>query len=166
MPAGQWLWRASWAAKNLPLPRSLSPSCSKALGLIQFLSAVRPRCTASIPTPALDRAAEMIRDLAGGEILRGLIDVYPKPKKRDGITLQRCEILRVLGAEVPEEDVERIMPSLGITVECIGIGEWNVTPPSFRLDVTRQVDLIEEVARHFGYDRLPARLVPAPPHAE
>ena len=115
---------------------------------------------------ALDRAAEMIRDLAGGEILRGLIDVYPKPKKRDGITLQRCEILRVLGAEVPEEDVERIMPSLGFTVECIGIGEWNVTPPSFRLDVTRQVDLIEEVARHFGYDRLPARLVPAPPHAE
>ncbi|HLI30729.1 MAG TPA: phenylalanine--tRNA ligase subunit beta, partial [Terriglobia bacterium] len=115
---------------------------------------------------ALDRAAELIRELAGGEILRGMVDVYPKPQKRERIFLRRSEILRILGAEAPAEDVERILPPLGFAVESEGAKEWSVTPPSFRLDVTRPVDLIEEVARHFGYDRLPARLIPAPPRAE
>ncbi len=115
---------------------------------------------------ALDRAAELIRELAGGEILRGLLDVYPKPRKRERIVLRRGEILRVLGTEVAGEDVERILPPLGFAVERDGSEGWNVIPPSFRLDVTRQVDLIEEVARHFGYDHLPARLIPAPPRAE
>jgi phenylalanyl-tRNA synthetase beta chain len=55
---------------------------------------------------------------------------------------------------------------LGFLVERRGIEGWRVTPPSFRLDVTREVDLIEEVARHYGYDRLPARLRHAPPRLE
>ena len=63
------------------------------------------------------------------------------------------------------EEVERTLRSLGFVTERRGTEGWRVTPPTFRLDVTREVDLIEEVARHFGYDRLPARMRPAPPRA-
>lgn len=112
---------------------------------------------------ALDRAAALIKELAGGEILRGLMDVYPQPKRREKIALRRGEIRRVLGADIPWENVERTLRLLGFEVERRGLEAWSITPPSFRLDVSREVDLIEEIARHFGYDRLPSRLVAAPP---
>jgi phenylalanyl-tRNA synthetase beta chain len=115
---------------------------------------------------AIDRAAGLIAELAGGEILRGLVDVYPRPRLREDLVLRRSEIRRLLGAEIPWEEVERTLRSLGFMTERRATEGWRVTPPSFRLDVTREVDLIEEVARHFGYDRLPARLRPAPPRLE
>lgn len=115
---------------------------------------------------ALNRAAALIKELAGGEILRGLLDVYHAPRRREKLSLRRGEIGRILGAEIIWEDVERILRALGFAVDRRGTKGWGVTPPSFRLDVTREVDLIEEVARHFGYDRLPARLLPAPPRSE
>jgi phenylalanyl-tRNA synthetase beta chain len=115
---------------------------------------------------ALDRAAALIRELAGGEILRGVIDVFPRPLEMPELTLRRRGIRRILGADIPLEEAERILGSLGFWIEARGPEEWRVVPPSFRLDVTREVDLIEEVARHFGYDRLPARLRPAPPSVE
>ena len=115
---------------------------------------------------ALDRAAELIRELAGGEMLRGMIDVYPRPQRREDLVLRRTEILRILGAEVPWEDVERILRSLGFQTERRGMEGWRVSSPSYRLDAAHEVDLIEEVARHYGYDRLPARLRPAPPRVE
>jgi len=115
---------------------------------------------------AIDRAAGLIAELAGGEILRGVVDVYPKPRLREDLVLRRSEIRRLLGAEIPWEEVERTLRSLGFLTERRGAEGWRVTPPSFRLDVNREVDLIEEVARHFGYDRLPARLRPAPPRPE
>lgn len=114
---------------------------------------------------ALDRAAALIAELSGGSILRGALDVYPHLRWREKLELSRAAIRRILGSDVPWEDVEHILRSLGFTVERRGAEGWGVTPPSFRLDVTSEVDLIEEVARHFGYDRLPARLVPAPPPA-
>jgi phenylalanyl-tRNA synthetase beta chain len=115
---------------------------------------------------ALDRATELILELAGGELLRGRIDVYPYPRRREKIDFRRTEIHRVLGAEILWEEVERILRSLGFLLERRGTEGWRVTPPSFRLDATREVDLIEEVARHWGYDKLPSRLVPAPPRTE
>jgi phenylalanyl-tRNA synthetase beta chain len=115
---------------------------------------------------ALDRAAELIRELAGGEILRGVIDVYPRPQQREELVLCRHEILRILGAEIPWEEIERLLRSLGFQVERRDAEACRVKPPSFRLDVARPVDLIEEVARHYGYDRLPARVRPAPPRFE
>ncbi|MEJ2007739.1 MAG: phenylalanine--tRNA ligase subunit beta [Acidobacteriota bacterium] len=112
---------------------------------------------------ALDRAALLIAELAGGEILRGVLDVYPVPQHRTHIELRRSEIQRILGTEILWEEIERVLRTLGFKVERRGISGWRVTPPSFRLDVTREVDLIEEVARHFGYNRLPSRVRPAPP---
>jgi phenylalanyl-tRNA synthetase beta chain len=115
---------------------------------------------------ALDRAAALIAETAGGEILHGKVDVYPSPKPIRYLVLRRAEILRVLGTEISWEDVERILRSLGFQVERRGTEGWRVTLPWFRLDVTRPVDLAEEVARHYGYDRLPSRLRPAPPRVE
>ena len=112
---------------------------------------------------ALDRTALLIAELAGGEILRGMLDVYPVLKHRNYIELRRSEIHRILGAEVPWEETERVLRTLGFKVERRGTDGWRVTPPSFRLDVEREVDLIEEVARHHGYNRLPTRVRPAPP---
>src|SRR6266568_2072982 len=106
---------------------------------------------------ALDRAAQLIAEVAGGEILRGIVDVYPAPKAWPEILLRPGEIVRILGYDVPAGEVERILGSLGFRVAKEGPA-WEVTPPSFRLDVAREVDLIEEIARHFGYDRLPLRL--------
>jgi len=112
---------------------------------------------------ALDRAALLVAQLAGGEVLRGALDAYPVPKHRSYIELRRNEIQRILGAEVSWEEIERVLRTLGFRVERRGTEGWRVTPPPFRLDVDREVDLIEEVARHYGYNRLPARVRPAPP---
>jgi phenylalanyl-tRNA synthetase beta chain len=115
---------------------------------------------------ALDRVADLIQKLAGGEILRGMIDVYPQPEFRKDLLLRRSEIERILGTEVAWEEVERILRGLGFQAERRGGEGWRVSPPSFRLDVSREIDLIEEVARHVGYDHLPARVRPAPPRVE
>ena len=111
---------------------------------------------------ALDRAAILIAQLAGGEVLRGVLDVYPAPRQRTHIELRRSEIQRILGTEIPWEVVERVLRTLGFLVERRGTEGWKVTPPLSRLDVDREVDLIEEVARHYGYNRLPSRVRPAP----
>jgi phenylalanyl-tRNA synthetase beta chain len=115
---------------------------------------------------AIDRAAALVAELAGGEVLRGLVDVYPKRRLREDLFLRRSEVRRILGTEILWEEVERTLRSLGFVTERRGTEGWRVTPPTFRLDVTREIDLVEEVARHFGYDRLPPRIRPAPPRLE
>jgi phenylalanyl-tRNA synthetase beta chain len=115
---------------------------------------------------ALDRAASLIAELAGGEILQGVLDVYPRPYSRRELGLRSSEIRRILGTDVAAGNVERILGALGFEVRAEGAGGWRVRPPSFRLDVAREVDLIEEIARLYGYDRLPARVRRAPPHPE
>lgn len=115
---------------------------------------------------ALDRAALMIAELAGGEILRGRVGVFPDAKPRKDIILRRSEIERILGAEMRWDDVRHLLKSLGFETLSLGAEGWRVSLPTFRLDVSREVDLIEEVARHYGYDRFPARLRRAPPRLE
>jgi phenylalanyl-tRNA synthetase beta chain len=115
---------------------------------------------------AIDRAALMIAELAGGEILRGMVGVFPDLKPRKDVMLRRSEIERILGAEMHWDDVRHMLKSLGFEALSLGAEGWRVSLPTFRLDVSREVDLIEEVARHYGYDRLPARVRPAPPRVE
>jgi phenylalanyl-tRNA synthetase beta chain len=127
------------------------------------------------------RAAELIQQLGGGEILTGVVDVYPRPEPPRKIELARNELLRVMGADVPDRDIEEILGALGFhplrvdtTRGSAGsiMAVWQCQQPSWRRDVTRGIDLVEEVARHYGYDKFPSRLPPAKlparrlPHAE
>jgi len=116
---------------------------------------------------ALDRAAALIAELAGGEILPGVIDIYPRPYSERELKLHPREIRRILGSDFPSEGVEYILRALGCKVaKQKGAEHWLVLPPSWRLDIMREVDFIEEIARVHGYDQLPMRVRPAPPSVE
>jgi phenylalanyl-tRNA synthetase beta chain len=115
---------------------------------------------------ALDRAAALIAELAGGEILASILDVFPQRRQRPELALRASEIVRILGSDVAGHEVERILRALGFEVVEQAPGHWWVRPPSWRLDIGREVDLVEEVARQYGYDRLHSRVRPAPPRPE
>jgi len=127
------------------------------------------------------RAAELIQQLAGGELLAGVVDVYPHREAPRKIEFARKELLRVMGADIPDRDIEEILSSLGFQPVRVDVNRgsagslaarWDCTQPSWRQDVTRGIDLIEEAARHYGYDKFPPRLPPAKqparrlPHAD
>jgi len=106
---------------------------------------------------ACDRTATLIHELAGGEILRGMIDVYPGKVKPASITLRRDRIARVLGAAVDEAVVNQIFERLELKPAQTSQG-WTVEVPTFRVDLAGEEDLLEEIARHYGFDKFPATL--------
>ena len=107
---------------------------------------------------AANRCIELIRELAGGELDPHASDVYPKPQPMQTILVRGGELARHLGMEVPAEDVERILAGLGFAPRPRGRTAWKSTVPTHRVDASREIDLVEEVARHYGYDRFPLRL--------
>jgi phenylalanyl-tRNA synthetase beta chain len=104
------------------------------------------------------RAASLIAELAGGTVHKEWPDVYPRPQEPVRIRLKPWLIDEVLGVHVPLQDSEAILIRLGFHVKVLGDGEWDVLPPVFRLDVTIPEDLVEEVGRVYGYDRVPPTL--------
>ena len=102
-----------------------------------------------------DRAITLMQELAGGRVPRGVIDIYPRPLERRTVDLHWPALRRLLGIEVPEDEGIAILRGLGFSVERHG-GVLRVEIPSFRRDVEREEDLVEEVARHYGYDHIPA----------
>jgi phenylalanyl-tRNA synthetase beta chain len=135
---------------------------SKALGLRTEASYRFERGTdPEMAELASRRAAELIQRLAGGELLAGVVDVYPGCEPEKKIEISRRELLRVMGADVPDRDIEEILTALGFQPTRAAQGVWPCVQPSWRQDVSRGIDLIEEVARHYGYDKFPPRLPPA-----
>src|SRR5437899_2844863 len=104
------------------------------------------------------RAASLISELAGGTVHKDWADVYPRPQEPIRVNLQPSLIDDVLGTHVPLEEAESILKRLNFHVKVRGDGEWDVLPPVFRLDVTIPEDLVEEVGRVYGYDRVPPTL--------
>jgi phenylalanyl-tRNA synthetase beta chain len=103
------------------------------------------------------RACELILETAGGTLAAGSVDVGTgaKPQAAEVIKLRFEQIPRVLGIGVPDDEVQRILTALGgeethVCGHCV-----KVVPPSWRADLTREIDLIEEVARIYGYDKIP-----------
>jgi phenylalanyl-tRNA synthetase beta chain len=108
---------------------------------------------------ALDRAAGLMAELSGGTVCRGVIDQYPRiVATAKDIPLRLNRILDILGVAVEEAEVVRILGNLKMTVEPTGEGTLRVTPPTCRVDISREIDLIEEIARVHGYGRVPATL--------
>jgi phenylalanyl-tRNA synthetase beta chain len=109
---------------------------------------------------ALARACQLMEELAGGTASRVYADVYPRPSLAPTIELDPGQVERVLGMEVPADDTLRVLESLEFRCErSSGEGSILVTPPSHRPDISRPVDLVEEVGRVIGYDKLPATLL-------
>ena len=113
------------------------------------------------------RAAELILQLAGGELLAGVVDDYPGKRASIKIRVTRAEILRVMGADVPDKQVEACLSALGFApvrsdqnrgAEGSLLAAWECTQPSWRAEVEREIDLIEEIARIYGLDKFAPRL--------
>ena len=108
-----------------------------------------------LPRRALERATELLLAIAGGKAGPVLVAENPADlPKPAAVTLRRTRLKRVLGVEVADTEVARIFTALGMRVESIAEG-WRITAPSSRFDIEREEDLVEEVARIYGYDRIP-----------
>ncbi len=155
---------------------------AKALGLRTEASQRFERgADPEMPEVASRRCAELILQLAGGELLAGVADTRPRPAAAHKLELTRKELLRVMGADVPDAEIEAILGALGFAPQRMDtlrgtpnslMAAWECRRPSWRGDVIGEIDLIEEIARHYGFEKFPARLSgtgqPAArlPHAE
>lgn len=123
---------------------------------VRFSRGVHPETV----RPAGERAAQLMEQHAAGTVWKGLVDTYPAPLAPRVIELQTAEVRRILGVDLPLAQVQRILESLEFSVITAGTDRLNVTVPPHRLDIQEgSADLIEEVARVYGYDRLPATLL-------
>ena len=138
------------------------------------------------------RCCELILELAGGELAAGAVDVGRRPASRPPIPIRFAQLRRILGIDVPKEKVREILLALGLRESAsetdhassetsksqrnrsLSASEWGhaesdrilVTPPSWRRDLEREIDLIEEVARIYGYEKIPEDVsVPMAPSA-
>jgi phenylalanyl-tRNA synthetase beta chain len=108
---------------------------------------------------AMERATRLLLDIVGGEPGPVSDSVLPEHLPvRAPVTLRAARLARVLGAGIPDAEVEDILQRLGMHVVAAA-GEWRITPPGFRFDVSIEADLIEEVGRVYGYNRLPTRRI-------
>ncbi len=129
---------------------------SKALGLSTDASYRFERGTDPNGTVyAADRAAQLIAQLAGGEILKGLLDIYPESIRPKEIQLRFERVDRILGYKIEKEDIEEILEKLGMNITLSTEAELRISVPTFRPDIEREIDLIEEIARIHGYDNIP-----------
>lgn len=100
------------------------------------------------------RCCDLILELAGGTLSAGVLDTNPDPPVQPAVPLRLSQIERILGIQVPAETVQQILSQLGCVATTAGDStQWQ--PPSWRHDLTREADLIEEVARIHGYDKIP-----------
>src|SRR5262249_46898764 len=132
--------RTTWALK-LPSEASL-----------RFSRGVHPEL---VPL-ALGRASELMRQHAGGVVGKGVADAYPNPRPPQVVELNMAEVRRVLGMDIPMAECERILRTLEFQVEKVADQALRATVPPHRLDVQEgPADLIEDLVRLYGYDKLP-----------
>jgi phenylalanyl-tRNA synthetase beta chain len=147
---------------------------SKKLGLkteasMRFERGADPR----LQVTAMERACALLEMTGAGRARGTVVDRYPARIEPITLRLRRTKISGLLGTVIPDADVRRILESLGFALREVADSStpleasgWDVTVPTRRVDVVREVDLIEEVARHYGFDRLPSTfpaLTSAPP---
>lgn len=107
-----------------------------------------------ITVVALQRAALLIAELTGGQVSTAVSDIYPDPVQPFTIEVRYAAVCRLIGKTIPEEEIKGIIEALGITLVAEADGVLTVQVPPYRVDVTREVDIIEEVLRIYGYNRI------------
>ncbi|MGD0649884.1 MAG: phenylalanine--tRNA ligase subunit beta [Verrucomicrobiia bacterium] len=110
---------------------------------------------------ASNRAAALIQQLAGGQIARGIIDSLAKPIEKRRVKCRFAQVNRLLGIEVPPETLKKIFTGLSLAVVSSDGQACAVEVPTFRVDLEREADLIEEVCRIYGVEKIPAKMQPA-----
>ena len=103
---------------------------------------------------ALKRAALLIQEVAGGEITSDLIDVYPKKVDDFSVILNFNKVSKIIGQEIPKDTIKKILVSLDIKVNSVTDSGLGLTIPAYRVDVQREIDVIEEILRVYGYNNI------------
>jgi phenylalanyl-tRNA synthetase beta chain len=122
---------------------------------MRFERGIRPELT----VPALKRATQLIVQLGGGEAARGIVDVYPGKREPEPVLLSTSEVKRLLGLELNLSEIIAVLTSLGFDYKTSDSDKVLVTAPYWRSDIRLSVDLVEEVARITGYDRIPTTML-------
>lgn len=129
---------------------------SKALGLSTDASYRFERGTdPNITKYAAERCAQLVAELANGKVANGIIDVYPNVIHPKEIELRFSRTTKILGYEVAPEKIKNILSRLGLAIKVLDEDKLLVSVPTFRPDIEREIDLIEEIARINGYDNIP-----------
>ena len=139
---------------------------SKRLGLKTEASSRFERgVDVNAPVIALQRAIALMQQIGAGRLIGPIVDRYPAPRGPRTVPLRRARLALLLGQSVPEQEVTRILRGLGLAATETA-GGWDVVVPTFRVDILREADLIEEVGRHYGFDLIdptfPAMTASAP----
>ncbi|WP_396174932.1 phenylalanine--tRNA ligase subunit beta [Flavobacterium sp.] len=103
---------------------------------------------------ALKRAALLIKEVAGGEITSDIIDIYPKKMEDFPVFLNFDKTAKLIGQELPEETIKKILASLDIKITTVSDAGLGLIIPSYRVDVQREIDVIEEILRVYGYNNI------------
>ncbi len=103
---------------------------------------------------ALKRAALLIQEVAGGEITSDVIDIYPKKIEDFTVFLNYAKTAKLIGQDLPKETIKKILASLDIKVNSVTDGGLGLIIPSYRVDVNREIDVIEEILRVYGYNNI------------
>lgn len=103
---------------------------------------------------ALKRAALLIQEVAGGEITSDIIDVYPKKIEDFSVFIHFNKVNKIIGEEIKPDTIKKILASLDIKVNSISEVGLGLTIPAYRVDVTREIDVIEEILRVYGYNNI------------
>jgi len=111
-----------------------------------------------VVTRAADRAAALIAELAGGKLAKGIIDVYPHQIDQKNITVRVARVNQMLGLNLSADEIREIFHNLEFSVDTSAPGIFEVTIPTFRVDIEREIDLIEEVARLNGFEKIPVTM--------
>ncbi|HEY7329865.1 MAG TPA: phenylalanine--tRNA ligase subunit beta [Gemmataceae bacterium] len=137
--------RRTMKALNLPSEAS-----------VRFSKGIHPETV----KPAAERAAELMRQHGGATVSRGIVDVYPRPLPPRIIDLKMAEVRRILGMDIPRSECVRILRALEFQVEEASSDALRATAPPHRIDLEEgSADLIEDLVRLYGYDKLPEALL-------
>ncbi len=141
---------ASFAKENIR-------ATSKKLGLrSEASSRFEKGIDINLPEVAVNRACQLIEELGCGRVLNGILDVYPNKEEAQKVTVNPFRINKLLGVNVPMDQFINILESLEFKCNLVSSEVLELEVPSFRLDIVEDADILEEIARIYGYENIPS----------